>query len=294
MTDYVILKRHIALKKFIIRALLCFSLLGSMAYAKDEIRVVYADDESPNRILITGAVRIYNNGTQPRKIKLVGCHENGQEVDLKKLLGVHLLLLDINMPGGGDGYSTLVRLQAEAVREGIILPPCIAVTSEDNYLNTDGKTPNLATERGFLFARNKILPGEPGFPSVFAKCAELLGNDWHITHFGRQDSSTPFSVSDKPCRPGKPRSFLVPSSVPSLMRPSLSPPDATVPSSIRSPAPKVPLTRVPSISDELEEFTSEGESESEGAVVGAAKTPTNHTDVSSSSSTSDLEALPDS
>lgn len=289
------------LKKFTIVILFCFSLFLNIAYASGDIHIVYADDMPSNITGTRGAVTRYNKDKARLGSISAEYHDNGTKVNVRKLLGVNLLLLDISMPLGeingvrvpGDGYSTLQRLQAEALQEGIILPPCIAVTTEDDYLNKDGATPTYATDRGFLFARDKILPGAGGFPSIFKKCEDFLGNDWLTMRCGRRsyahdwkENSSAFSVSAsaslrishlRPCEkilkrengwkaklPGFSHSDTTPSrsmvnpfhNIHPFMIPEHVSGSAKVPSPMRSPAPRVPkhVLSSRSVSSELEEI----------------------------------------
>ena len=343
MTDYVLLQRYIMLKNLLFMFFFCFSEFLSMACASDPVRVilpaderanrrvmetayrgpiniVYADDMPVNLTGMRGAVTRYNKSKEKLGDISAVYHAHGTKVRARHLIKINLLMLDISMPGQGeidgvlqygDGYPTLQRLQAEALLEGIILPPCIAVTTEEYYLTV----PNYATDRGFLFAHDKILPGPAGVPSVFARCAELLGERWLTTHCGRRATTpiwevnqTTFSASEPLRRSGNPRRSMrerwnswrgqskrAPRLSASALthprkeghpfeEPSSAPDDATVPSSMRSAAPKVPPnpTPMPSIGDEIEELTSEGEGAS--AVVGVAKVFNDHMHVSSISS----------
>ncbi len=187
----------------IIMSILWLALCLSVVHAAEVtpmINVLFVDDTEFQRCIINRVVEVYNRKHSSSRISL-RILEDGDQITLESLVGIHLVLCDINM-SRENGDKALRRLVGEA-KSGFNLPPFIATTSDDYYHNIGAKDPLLYGER-LAYAEERHFSGGSdkmnlsALVATIAYCEEKLGADWLITHVGRLNTVVPTSEPEDP------------------------------------------------------------------------------------------------
>lgn len=162
--------------------IILFSWLVSVKCA-DPIKIIYVDDSQVMRKATQRAVERYNR--EERRICL-SLYEDGDQLFLETLEGVHLVWCDINM-ARVNGNLALSELIKKATDANFRLPPFFAVTNEAEYHNTSIESSisssALARNQSFLGGCNKISK-EEDISRVLEFCEKNLGENWLRDYVG--------------------------------------------------------------------------------------------------------------
>ena len=154
---------------------LAFIIKPLLASSEKQINLVYVEDSKVIRQATKNLVQSYGEKFKYKTF------EDGDELTLDSLVGVHLVLCDINM-ARLNGDEALGNLKQKALVDDFILPPFVAVTDDARYHNVDGKVSDLAKEKHFIGGWNKVKRGE--IEIILDYCKDLYGENWLTAHVG--------------------------------------------------------------------------------------------------------------
>lgn len=150
------------------------------------IRILHVDSNPNNRDVFCSLVTIYNAQSLSNPRIIPSFLTDGDQITLKVLCGINLVLCDIPMTNQ-PGDVALLRLLGEARRRGFELPPFMAVTVDAQYHNRGYERSSYAKASHFIGGCGKFQDPQDSqiITNILEYCRMKLGDDWLEKHVGQ-------------------------------------------------------------------------------------------------------------
>lgn len=150
------------------------------------IRIMHVDSNQNDRDLFNHLITTYNAQSTSTPRIIPSFLADGDQITLKALGGIHLVLCSIQMTNE-HGDVALLRLIREARRSGFELPPFMAVTDDTQYHNQGYEQSLLAKASYFIGGCDKFQDPQDSqvITNILEYCRMKLGDNWLEERVGR-------------------------------------------------------------------------------------------------------------